>query len=115
MEQLYLTWKFENDKFSSVEATPNVVDFHKLRDILIERYGKPTSVNIPIVHSGFGAEYQDEQYYLSGRKVSIWLWKYFGTLNRGYFRLYLVPSTEAAAAHQKKEDEARKKASEKLK
>jgi hypothetical protein len=117
-EPLRLRWSFEKDKFAGVVSnnfSSGLGDFEKLRAILIEQYGQPTSTQVETVQNLAGAKFQNEILRWRGKTVAIMLMKYLGTLDHGVFSLSLLDSPEEAAERQKKEDEARKKAAEKLK
>lgn len=115
---LNLHWSFKKDKFTDVTSSSfhsSRGDFETVRAIFIEQYGQPVSTQVETVQNRAGAKFQNQILRWRGKTVAIMLMKYKGTLDDGFFIVGLLDSPEEAAERQRKEDEARKKAAEKLK
>jgi len=81
---------FINDKMRSVTGSFPSSSFSDVKDVFVEKYGKPTLDQTGEVQTGFGVKYQQEMMTWIGEKVTILLQKYSSTVNEGSVFIALV-------------------------
>lgn len=86
-------------------------DFEKIKGLLIERYGEPTSIDVNDVTSRVGAKLTSQQIQWKGKKISIMALERVGTIDQSYVSFSDTSVLEMKLADQRSNN---KKAAEKF-
>jgi hypothetical protein len=95
--QYYLTperftnfhFRFHNDRFVFVSGEFINDDYQQVKDLFVERYGKPMSSNDGRVQGDGGGVFRNDTLYWTGRKMFLSLSKYGSTVDEGTIQLAL--------------------------
>ncbi len=96
---------FADDKLVAVFVRFQSESFDKVRDIFLERYGKPAAVERTAIKNRMGAEFLDEDDRWMGDTIQMHIEKYTGTIEDGSAYFYV----KTWIAKKLADDEAAKK------
>ncbi len=74
---------FIRDRFLAAHMTFASSDYETIRDVFVEKYGKPASVSEEPVQNRMGATFKNEHTLWHGLAMSIYLSRYEDTVNEG--------------------------------
>lgn len=78
------TWAFdESDTLMSVRLSFESAGYETLRDVFVDKFGKPHSARTETVQNGLGAKFENEQLDWHGVGVHVQLQRFDGGLKRG--------------------------------
>ena len=103
--------RLANDKFVQGMFKFDSKEFEKVRDTFIERYGRPQVTSNSEVKNRMGATFTNQQLRWHGQLVQITLAKYTDQLTES---MLVIGLSEFMESEQKKEENERKRAAEKL-
>lgn len=98
---------FRNGRFVGAGGEFDSSNFETLRDIFIERYGRPHDYQRQTVRNGAGGVFQNETLTWVGKTVTVVLMKYGSTVIEGIFAVSLKSYTAEQVG---RDDAAKKKA-----
>lgn len=96
-------YKFEGGGLSSVYVGFSSRDYAFLKDVLVQKYGQPTSAEEVPVKTRMGVDYTNEILEWRGGKVWCSLRKYAGSIDKGSLSLTLRSALEAGAKTREQE------------
>lgn len=102
---------YYNGRVSGMLLDVKQPDFEKIKGLLIERYGEPTSIDVNDVTSRVGAKLTSQQIQWKGKKISIMALERVGTIDQSYVSFSDTSVLEMKLADQRSNN---KKAAEKF-
>lgn len=100
----YELWATTTDgSLQGIDLSANSKDYAKLKDLLVTKYGPPTTNAAGKVKTKAGAEFDNETLLWSGRKVTILLQKYSRDINTSSAFVSNNEQTDRAAAKRESE------------
>lgn len=75
-------------------------DYEFMRDVMLEKYGQPTSTDRKVLTNRMGAQFQNEELTWIGERITGSVARYSRTLDRGEFALVDISAAKAMADEQ---------------
>lgn len=76
-------WTFQEDKLEQVLMTFPSEHYNFIKEVFVKKYGPPSTVKTQEIQNQYGAKFQDESLYWTGRVISVALNRYASDLTTG--------------------------------